>query len=197
MSWFSAPQPLLPALLAHHGRWRAGRTALIEGQRRLTWGQLEAATAQIANGLAASGLGRGARIAVLMDNSLELALLLLGILRSGCVAVPLNVSISDTAVAAMIEDAAALAVFASGRHCARIDALATTSARVAAAPRFAHGGPGGTWLELNAWRAAQCTPLGRCSLLTCENVILSSRRFLLRARPVYGPPWSHPQHHTL
>ena len=176
MSWFSAPQPLLPALLAHHGRWRAGRTALIEGQRRLTWGQLEAATAQIANGLAASGLGRGARIAVLMDNSLELALLLLGILRSGCVAVPLNVSISDTAVAAMIEDAAALAVFASGRHCARIDALATTSARVAAAPRFAHGGPGGTWLELNAWRAAQCTHAPLVSIAPEDecNIIYSS-----------------------
>jgi acyl-CoA synthetase (AMP-forming)/AMP-acid ligase II len=176
MSWFTAPQPLLPALLAHHGRWRAGRTALIDGQRRLSWGELEAATAQIANGLAASGLGRGARIAVLMDNSLELALLLLGILRSGCVAVPLNVSISDAAVAAMIEDAAALAVFASGRHCARIEALAASSARVASALRFAHQGPGGAWRELNAWRAAQWTHAPRVAIEPEDecNIIYSS-----------------------
>ncbi|HYX73080.1 MAG TPA: AMP-binding protein [Steroidobacteraceae bacterium] len=155
MSWFTAPQPLLPALLAHHGRWRAGRTALVEGERRLSWAQLDQATAQIAHGLAASGLSRGTRIAVLMDNSLELALLLLGILRSGCVAVPLNVSISDAAVGAMIEDAAARAVFASAGHCQRIDALSATVPRAARALRFAHQGPGAGWREFNAWRAAQ------------------------------------------
>ena len=155
MGWFTAPQPLLPALLAHHGHWRAGRTALVEGQRRLSWAQLDRATAQIANGLAASGLARGARIAVLMDNSLELALLLLGILRSGCVAVPLNVSISDAAVGAMIEDAAASAVFASGGHCQRIDALSVTVPRAARALRFAHQGSGAGWREFDAWRTAQ------------------------------------------
>jgi acyl-CoA synthetase (AMP-forming)/AMP-acid ligase II len=155
MSWFEAPQPLLPDLIARHGKWRAARTALVEGARRLTWAQLEHDTAQIANGLAAAGLKHGDRIAVLMDNSLELAALLLAILRSGCVAVPLNVSISDAAVAGMIEDAAARAVFASGAHCARIDALAATSAAVRAALRFGHGGPGAPWRELNAWRAAQ------------------------------------------
>jgi long-chain acyl-CoA synthetase len=155
MSWFQAPAPLLPDLIARHGKWRGARTALIEGQRRLTWAQLERATAQIANGLAAAGLAPGDRIAVLMDNSLELALLLFGILRSGCVAVPLNVSISDAAVAGMIEDAVARAVFASGEHCARIDALATASSRVRAALRFAHGGPGPPWQELGPWSTAQ------------------------------------------
>jgi acyl-CoA synthetase (AMP-forming)/AMP-acid ligase II len=90
-----------------------------------------------------------------MNNSLELALLLFGILRSGCVAVPLNVSISDAAVGAMIEDAAARAVFASGRHCARIDALAASTPQVAAALRFAHDGPGGAWREFNTWRSQQ------------------------------------------
>jgi long-chain acyl-CoA synthetase len=155
MNWFEAPQPLLPELIALHGKWRAARTALVEGERRLSWAQLERDTAQIANALAAEGLKRGDRIALLMDNSLELALLLLGILRSGCVAVPLNISISDAAVAGMIEDAAARAVFASGAHCARIDALAATSAAVRAALRFGHLSPGAPWRELNPWRAAQ------------------------------------------
>ena len=75
--------------------------------------------AQVANGLLAAGLKRGERIALLMDNSLEFALLLLGILRSGCVAVPLNVSISEAAIEGMIEDAEVRAVFASGAHCQR------------------------------------------------------------------------------
>ena len=155
MSWFAAPRPLLPDLITSHGKWRAARTALIEGRRRLSWAQFAHDTAQIANGLAVCGLRRGDRIAVLMDNSLELALLLFGILRSGCVAVPLNVSIADAAVAGMIEDAAASAVFASGAHCARIDALAVGHLRVREALRIAHGSPGAPWQEFDGWRAAQ------------------------------------------
>jgi acyl-CoA synthetase (AMP-forming)/AMP-acid ligase II len=157
MNWFHAPEPLLPDLIARHGKWRSGRAALVEGQRRLTWAQFERATAQVANGLLAQGLQRGDRIAVLMDNSLELAVLLFGILRSGCVAVPLNVSISDTAVAGMIEDAAARAVFASGAHCTRIDTLAATSPQVRAALRFGHVSPGPPWQEFQPWCAAQST----------------------------------------
>jgi len=155
MGWFEAPQPLLPELIARHGRWRPARTALIEGPRRLTWGELERDTAQIANGLATLGLGPGERIAILMDNSLEMALAMLGILRSGCVAVPLNVSVNDAAVGAMMEDAAVRAVFASGAHCGRIDALRASCARAAAAVRIGHEAPGGGWLELNPWRAQQ------------------------------------------
>jgi len=29
MGWFEAPQPLLPELIARHGRWRAGRTQVL------------------------------------------------------------------------------------------------------------------------------------------------------------------------
>ena len=155
MDWFQAAEPLLADLIARHGKWRGAREAFVEGERRLTWAQFERATAQVANGLHAQGLQRGDRVAVLMDNSLELAVLLFGILRSGCVAVPLNVSITDAAVAGMIEDASARAVFASGTHCARIDALAPGSSRARAALRFGHLSPGPPWQEFDPWRAAQ------------------------------------------
>ncbi len=57
------------------------RTALIEGERRLTWQEFERQTARAANGLGALGLEAGDRVAVLMDNSLEMLVLLFGILR--------------------------------------------------------------------------------------------------------------------
>ena len=155
MGWFEAPEPLLPELIARHGRWRAARTALVEGERRLTWAEFERDTARIANGMAALGLKPGERVAILMDNSLETALATFGILRSGCVAVPLNVSVNDAAVGAMIEDAAARAVFASGAHCARIDALARVWSRAATAVRVGHGSPGPPWIELTPWYAQQ------------------------------------------
>src|ERR1700674_4812024 len=77
------------------------------------------------------------RVAVLMDNSLEMVVLLFGILRYGAVAVPLNVSVSDSAVARMIEDADARAIFASHRHCRRIEELHAQSETVARAVRVA------------------------------------------------------------
>lgn len=157
MGWFAAAPPLLPELIARHGRWRGARTALVEGERRLSWAEFERQTAQIANGLIAAGAARGARVALLMDNSLEFALLLFGIMRSGCAAVPLNISITDAAVAGMIEDAGAQVICASGAHCARIDGLAEHSSAVGAALRIAHGGPGEPWIELNPWREAQAT----------------------------------------
>ncbi|HVP33038.1 MAG TPA: AMP-binding protein [Steroidobacteraceae bacterium] len=175
MGWFEAPEPLLPELIARHGRWRARRTALVDGERRLSWAEFERDTARIANGIAALGLTAGARIAILMDNSLEMALVTFGILRSGCVAVPLNVSVTDAAVGAMIEDARARAVFASGSHCARIDALAAVWSRIASAARVGHRSPGPPWIELEPWRAQQsaAAPMAVSPQAEC-NIIYSS-----------------------
>jgi acyl-CoA synthetase (AMP-forming)/AMP-acid ligase II len=155
MTWFQAPGVTLPNLVALHGKWRGARTALIEGERRLTWRQFERETARAANGLDSLGLRSGDRVAVLMDNSLEMVILLFGVLRHEAVAVPLNVSVSDSAVARMIEDADARAIFASHRHCRRIDELRAQSETVARAVRVALGNAGPDWTEFNAWLGAQ------------------------------------------
>ncbi len=155
MTWFPAHEPLLPDVIAQHGRWQPDKIALIESARRLSWGEFERDTARIANGLAELGLQSQDRVAVLMDNSLEMALLLFGILRSGCVAVPLNVSINDTAVAAMIEDAGARAVFASGDHCARIDELRLRLEALSRMPCVGLEGAPPDWLNFHDFFARQ------------------------------------------
>src|SRR5579871_3002963 len=103
MSWFETPVALLSDLIERHGVWRAEHTAFAEGSRRLSWADFSQQTAQVARGLRDAGLKPGERVAVLMGNSLELAVILFGIIRSGCVVVPLNIAISDPAVAGMIE----------------------------------------------------------------------------------------------
>jgi len=123
MSWFEAPIPLVPDLITQNGRWLADRPALIDGAVTLTWPQFAAATARVANGLLTLGVQPRERVAVLMDNRFETVLALFGIVRAGAVAVPLNISVNDAAVAAMCADAGCAAAFASGKQCARIDAL--------------------------------------------------------------------------
>ena len=175
MSWFEAPRPTLPDVIALHGRWRGARPALIDGDRRLSWREFERQTARAANGLDAIGLATGDRVAVLMDNSLEMAVLLIGIMRRGCVAVPLNVSVADGAIAAMIEDSKSRAIFASGDHRARIDRLRGESQAVADAARIGLGDPSPDWLPFTAWLEAQSCEL-RCTVDADRecNIIYSS-----------------------
>jgi acyl-CoA synthetase (AMP-forming)/AMP-acid ligase II len=175
MTWFQAPEITLPHLVAMHGRWRGARTALIEEGRRLSWHQFERETARAAHGLAALGLSSGDRVAVLMDNSLEMVVLLFGILRFGAVAVPLNISIGEDAVARMIEDADARAVFTSSRHRRRIDELRAKSATVARAVRVSLGDGQPGWIDYESWLGAQSPEWHRIVDLQQEcNIIYSS-----------------------
>ncbi len=154
MSWFQAPVPLVPDLITQNGRWLADRPALIDGALTLTWGEFAAATARVANALAALGVTPRERIAVLMDNRIETVLVFFGIIRAGAVAVPLNVSIADAAVAGMCADADCVAVVASGDYGGRVDALRS---RGMFGARYLIGcdPPPRGWLDLQALTAAQ------------------------------------------
>jgi acyl-CoA synthetase (AMP-forming)/AMP-acid ligase II len=154
MPWFEAPMPLLPDLIAQNGRWLADRPALIDGAVTMSWHEFAAATARVANGLAALGVRPHERVAVLMDSRLETVLTVFGIVRAGAVAVPLNVSINDTAVAAMCADAGCVAMFASGHHCGRIDAL-RSSGSLRARDFIGCDSPREAWLDFQAFIGGQ------------------------------------------
>ncbi len=152
---FDHPRALIPDLIAQHGRWLAGKPAVVEGSRQLNWKAFDEATNRIANGLAALGLAPGARVAVLMGNSIEMAQVLFGAGKAGVSAVPLNVTVNDAAVAAMITDSGAGAVVASGEHCLRIDALVAEKHLPASLLRLGVDPPGPEWRELTSFRDAQ------------------------------------------
>ena len=120
MNRIASPAPLLPEILALHGKWRAGKEALVCGDQRLTWGAFIRRCNQVANGLLALGLGRGDRVVVLMCNSPEMVEVLFGIMTAGCVSVPLNLAVDDRALAAMIDDCAPGAVICSADQLSRL-----------------------------------------------------------------------------
>jgi long-chain acyl-CoA synthetase len=152
MSWFQAPAPLVSDLIVQNGRWRADCPALIDGEVTLNWREVADATSRIANGLTLLGVQPHERVAVLMDSRFETVLALFGILRAGAVAVPLNVSITDTAIAAMCADSSCVAVFASGDHCARIDVLRSSDA-LGARHFIGCDAPQNCWREFHAFLA--------------------------------------------
>ena len=72
-------------------RAHAGREALIDGPRRLTYGALEDAASRIAAGLTVHGIGPGDRVAILLANRIEFATAFFAILYVGAIAVPMNI----------------------------------------------------------------------------------------------------------
>jgi acyl-CoA synthetase (AMP-forming)/AMP-acid ligase II len=174
MGWYDVPRPTVADLIAQHGRNRARKPALLCGERRLTWAGFDAATNQVAHGLSALGLRPGSRLAVLMANSAEMALLLFGAGKAGVCVVPLNTSVSDAAVAGMIRDAEAVAVAASAEHCTRIDALRAAGGLPAVQVRLAVDPPAGAdWLDFDDWLETQpptppahrVDPDGECNII--------------------------------
>jgi long-chain acyl-CoA synthetase len=81
----------LAQLLADRAADHPDRPALLYDGAAVTYGELDRAAAGVAAGLRARGVRAGDRVALRLPNSPEYVAALLGILRTGAVAVPLNV----------------------------------------------------------------------------------------------------------
>ncbi len=123
MAWFSPKPLLLPDILAINAVSYPNKDAVVDGDNVVSWADFGTGTVKCANALHALGLVQGDRVVVLMTNSYEMIEAMFGIIRGGFCAVPLNCSITDDAVAAMIGNSDAKAVIASGEHMQRIDGL--------------------------------------------------------------------------
>jgi len=88
----------------------SGKEALIAGERRMTYAQLDAAASALAARLRALGVERGDRVAVLLPNGVEAAVAIYGTLRAGAAFVPLNPTIKADKLAYVLNDCAAVAV---------------------------------------------------------------------------------------
>lgn len=105
LATYGAPDADATELLC--GNHPAGAVAftLVEADlshRDLTYGELAAASARFAAGLAAQGVGKGDRVATLMSKSAELVVAVLAIWRLGAVQVPLFTAFAPPAIAARI-----------------------------------------------------------------------------------------------
>ncbi len=112
--------PLLPDVFALHGQWRANWPAVVTQERTLSWAMFDLATNRIANALIGAGTRKGDRVVLLMSNCCEMVELIVGIMKAGCVSVPLNVSVTDDSAAAMVKDSGARFVFVTADQASRV-----------------------------------------------------------------------------
>jgi acyl-CoA synthetase (AMP-forming)/AMP-acid ligase II len=94
-------------------RWPE-RVALVDGQRRRTYRELDGRATRLARALAGLGLEPGERVAVVQENRIEYVETVVAIARAGGALVPLLGALTDAEHAFMVRDAEARFVVALG-----------------------------------------------------------------------------------
>ena len=102
----------LASVLIESARRHPRREALRRGGRRVSYAQLDRASAQVARRLAAEGIRPGDRVALMVPNVPEFAAAYYGILRAGAIAVPLDVDLTRHELRAALADCGAALLIA-------------------------------------------------------------------------------------
>ncbi len=92
---------------------QGGKEAIVCGDQRLSFSELDKSTTRIAHSLLAAGKKPGDRIAVYAPNSVELVTAMIGILKMGGVLVPVSTHLTPSEVAFVVDTARPTAIFFS------------------------------------------------------------------------------------
>ena len=101
----------LSILLEDSARAYPERTAVVLGDTRLSYAQVNAAANQVANMLVARGIRPGDKVALSCPNLPYFPIVYYGILKAGAVVVPLNVLLKGREIAYHLKDSEATAYF--------------------------------------------------------------------------------------
>src|SRR6266436_6558702 len=97
----------LAVSLRESARAHPDRVAVILDHLRLTYGQLDAASSQVAASLHAAGLQPGDRVGLMLPNVPQFVIAYYGILKAGGVVVPMNVLLKAPEISFYMGDSGA------------------------------------------------------------------------------------------
>lgn len=138
---------LVSDAIAHHARSSGNRTALVCGDERLTWAELDRALNRLANGLLALGISRQAKVCMVLPNGVPSFLLFWATVRAGCVIVPLNPMLDDAALARLATASEGILLFADPATRAQVDRIRDRLPHVRADGYFLFGGIADGWAD--------------------------------------------------
>ena len=114
----------LEHLLTHTACQWPEKTALIAGNQRLSYREIETRTTHLARGMRALGLERGDRVALFLENRPEVVLGLYGILKAGGVFLVLNPTMKEDKLAYIFNNARVRGVVTQARLLPLVSAVA-------------------------------------------------------------------------
>jgi amino acid adenylation domain-containing protein len=120
---------LLQHWVTEQAERRPDATALVLDGVRMTYGQLEASSNQLARTLGAAGCKRGDRVCFMLPKSPAAIVSLLGILKADCVYIPIDLSSPAPRVAKMIDSGEPRVILAGSRAAELLDGLLSYAGR--------------------------------------------------------------------
>ncbi|MFB8173928.1 amino acid adenylation domain-containing protein, partial [Kitasatospora purpeofusca] len=106
-------EPLLPAAFAAQTAATPDATALVFGEQRLSFAELNARANRLAHGLAGAGIGPESLVALAVPRSAESVVALLAVLKAGAAYLPLDSDYPRDRLAGMLADARPAAVLST------------------------------------------------------------------------------------
>ncbi|TRZ48231.1 MAG: hypothetical protein D4S01_10740 [Dehalococcoidia bacterium] len=94
----------LKQMLEETAKRYGGKTAVVLGERRLSYAELDEASNKIANALIKMGVGRGERVIILLTDTPEFIITFFGVVKSGGTTVRLNPKSKVEELASFIDD---------------------------------------------------------------------------------------------
>src|SRR5260370_25453126 len=166
--------PLTPAsFLDRSAAAFAGRTAIVDGERRFTYRDMSGRCRRLAGALAALGVGHEDRVAALCTNSHVMLELHHAVPMAGAGLVPLNVRLSPDEMAGLMAHSGTAVLVATHEFADRAPRLAER----AGLPCFIAGGPDDSY---EAWIAgapqASPRPVDERQLLAINYTTAATRR---------------------
>jgi 4-hydroxybenzoate-CoA ligase len=95
---------------ANVARGLGGKVAFVDPERSITYGELQARSAQFARALAALGVRQESRVALLLYDTVDFPVAFWGAIRSGVIALPLNILLTEPQYAYVLADSRACAI---------------------------------------------------------------------------------------
>ncbi|MGE0802907.1 MAG: class I adenylate-forming enzyme family protein [Lautropia sp.] len=132
------------------------RTAVVDGALRLSYRELDAVAEALSSGLAARGVGKGDRVAVMATNRYEAVVAVVALARMGAIIVPIGARLKRPEIGYIFEDALPTVVLHDPDFGAELPEHGP-----APGMRFAFGSP--AWAALLAARAADAPRLAAIS----------------------------------
>jgi long-chain acyl-CoA synthetase len=166
------PQCTITDIMASHARHFPNKTALVFGDRRISWGEMNRGINRVANHLLSAGLERGDKVATLMRTSLDHFYVFFGAMKAGGVIVPVSSLLSPDQVGGLVEDAGAKFLFTDDAHQQMLDSSAERLGHVRPDGFFSTK-EGTRWRALDAWLAGASEEEPRVRLMSEDDANIS------------------------
>ncbi len=123
--------PTVVECFARHARKTPDAVAVVDGDRELTYRELDAAADRLSDGLRARGVGAGVRVATYLERGADAIIAFLGVLKARATYVPIDTSYPAGRVAAILASAAPSLIVTRASSASALGAAAEAGAPLA------------------------------------------------------------------